>query len=200
VHDYIRSELRLLADVAADHAEKIFRELQAKAEDELKAEGIAPSTAHFLREMDLRYSGQGYELRTSLVGLFVEALSETSLAAARERFDERHAQVHGHAAKERPVEVVSYRLRVRVDVPKYEPRPEPESAKRGDRPPSKGTRRIHGGTEHSVEAILYQRDALPVGISLAGPAIVEQFDATTVVPESWSATVDTYRNLLLTKS
>jgi N-methylhydantoinase A len=200
VHDYIRSELRLLADVAAGRAEAIFRDLQAKAEDELKAEGIAPSAAHFLREMDLRYSGQGYELRTSLEGLFTEALSETSLAAARARFDERHAQVHGHAAKERPVEVVSYRLRVRVDVPKYEPRPEPERAARHEQPSTKGMRRIHVSAEQPVEATLYQREALDVGTSLAGPAIVEQFDATTVVPAGWTATVDPYRNLILTRA
>jgi N-methylhydantoinase A len=199
VHDYIRSELRLLADVAADRAETIFRELQAKAEYELNAEGIAPSAAQFLREMDLRYSGQGYELRTSLEGLFTEALGETSLAAARARFDERHAQVHGHSAKERPVEVVSYRLRVRVNVPKYEPRREPDSAAYRDRPPTKGMRRIHGGTEQSVEAILFQREDLDVGTRLTGPAIVEQFDATTVIPTSWTATVDSYCNLLLTK-
>src|SRR5437762_9670650 len=49
VHDYIRSELRNLAEITAKHAEAIFRDLQAKAEDELKAEGIAPAAAHFLR-------------------------------------------------------------------------------------------------------------------------------------------------------
>src|SRR5262249_2860115 len=52
-----------------------------------------------------RYSGQGYELRTPLEELFVERLTASSLRAARERFDQRHAQIHGHAAKERPVEV-----------------------------------------------------------------------------------------------
>ena len=124
VHDYIRSELKPLADVTPEHAEDIFSQLEAKARDELKAEGMDPASAAFLRELDLRYTGQGYELRTSLDGLFTERLTAASLAAARERFDERHAQIHGHAAKERPVEVVSYRLRVRVDVPKYQPRQE----------------------------------------------------------------------------
>ncbi len=72
-----------------------------------------------MRELDLRYTGQGYELRTPLEGLFLDRLTAASLQAARERFDERHAHIHGHAAKERPVELVSYRLRVRVAVPKY---------------------------------------------------------------------------------
>jgi N-methylhydantoinase A len=69
--------------------------------------------ARFVRELDLRYTGQGYELCTPLEGLFTDRLTNGSLAAARDKFDERHAQIHGHAAKERPVEVVSYRVRVR---------------------------------------------------------------------------------------
>ena len=123
VHDYIRSELRPLAEVTADHAEDIFRQLEAQGARRARRRGHGcRSGARFVRELDLRYTGQGYELRTPLDGLFAERLTAASLAAARERFDERHAQIHGHAAKERPVEVVSYRLRVRVPVPKYEPR------------------------------------------------------------------------------
>src|SRR6266404_8762923 len=122
VHDYIRSELRTLAGVTADHAEDIFRQLEGTARAELAAEGMNPADARFARELDLRYTGQGYELRTPLEGLFEGRLTAAALRAAREKFDDRHAQIHGHAAKERPVEVVSYRLRVRVAVPKYEPR------------------------------------------------------------------------------
>jgi N-methylhydantoinase A len=199
VHDYIRSELKPLANVTPEHAEDVFGQLEAKARDELKAEGMDPASATFLRELDLRYTGQGYELRTSLDGLFTDRLTAASLAAARERFDERHAQIHGHAAKERPVEVVSYRLRVRVDVPKYQPKQEampkaqPEAA-------AKGSRKVHFGGKSAVEAKLYERDQLGVGAVVAGPAIVEQFDATTVIPAGWSGRVDGYRNLILERA
>src|SRR5262252_2508634 len=71
VHDYIRSELRTLADVTADHAEDIFRQLEGTARAELAAEGLDAGQARFARELDLRYTGQGYELRTPLDGLFV---------------------------------------------------------------------------------------------------------------------------------
>jgi N-methylhydantoinase A len=196
VHDYIRSELKPLADVTADHAENVFRQLEARAREELKAEGMDPATAAFLRELDLRYTGQGYELRTSLDGLFSGRLTATSLTAARDRFDERHAQIHGHAAKERPVEVVSYRLRVRVDVPKYQPRQEalPQAQPAVT---AKGTRKVHFGGKSAVEATLYERDALGIGAVVAGPAIVEQFDATTVIPAGWRGRVDGFHNLIL---
>jgi N-methylhydantoinase A len=197
VHDYIRSELSPLADVLPEHAEDIFRTLEARAQEELIAEGMNPADARLTRELDLRYTGQGYELRTPLDGLFSAELTADALAAAREKFDERHAQVHGHAAKERPVEVVSYRLRLRVAVPKYEPREEP--LRGSSRPPAeaaKGTRTVLMDTGR-VRATLYERDRLGVGAEIAGPAIVEQFDATTVIPPDWRARIDGYRNLIL---
>src|SRR6195256_3275922 len=158
VHDYIRSELRPLAEVAPDHAEDIFRQLEGKARDELAAEGMPAADASFARELDLRYTGQGYELRTPLDGLFTGRLTAEALAAARDRFDERHARSHGHAAKERPVEVVSYRLRVRVAVPKYEPReaaaaPSPRSVANA----VKGKRGVSFNGQ-MIDAVLYERD------------------------------------------
>jgi N-methylhydantoinase A len=200
VHDYIRSELRPLAEISADHAEEVFRQLEERARAELAAEGMRPADARFTRELDLRYTGQGYELRTPLDGLFVGMLTADSLRAARDRFDERHAQIHGHAAKERPVEIVSYRLRVRVAVPKYEPRA--QAAPPAPRPAAgavKGQRRASfNGT--IMEATLYERDRLDIGTSIAGPAIVEQFDATTVIPSGWSGQVDGCHNLILARA
>jgi N-methylhydantoinase A len=200
VHDYIRSELRPMSEISADHAEEVFRQLEERARAELAAEGMRPADARFARELDLRYTGQGYELRTPLDGLFDDALTTDSLRAARERFDERHAQIHGHAAKERPVEIVSYRLRVRVAVPKYEPRA--HAAPPAPRPAAdavKGRRRASfNGT--ITKAALYERDRLDIGASIAGPAIVEQFDATTVIPSGWRGQVDGYRNLILTRA
>jgi N-methylhydantoinase A len=198
VHDYIRSELKPLAEVTPEHAEEIFRELEGKARAELQAEGMNPAYARFARELDLRYSGQGYELRTALDGLFGERLTGDSLTGVRTRFDERHAQIHGHAAKERPVEVVSYRLRLRVIVPKYQPVQEPAPQwPRAIEVAVKGRRRIHLADQTSVHAVLYERDRIDIGVAISGPAIVEQFDATTVIPPGWSGRVDPYRNLIL---
>jgi len=95
--------------------------------------------------------------RTPLEGLFGTLMTEESLAAVRARFHERHAQIHGHAARERPVELVSYRLRVRVLVPKFEPVQEPlPAAPRPIETAIKGRRRLHLPGKDSVNAILYE--------------------------------------------
>ena len=200
IHDYVRSELRPLDLVPPDHAEAIFGALEDRARTELAQEGMADAEAAFHRELDLRYVGQGYELRVSLAGLGDGGLDGEAMARARQRFDERHAQIHGHAAREKPVEVVSYRLRVTVAVAKYQP----TEATVGDRaaPPEdavKGARTVYFDGRTGTETMVYERSALGPGAAIDGPAIVEQFDATTVIPAGWSAAVDRHLNLVLAR-
>ena len=201
VHDYIRSELRPLDQVPPAHAEAIFRELEERGRAELDSEGMDPAAASFAREIDMRYTGQGYELRVPLDGIGGEdGLDDAAIEAARARFDDIHARIHGHAAKEKPVEVVSYRVRARVPVPKYVPvaeanvanAPAPDAAR-------KGVRDVWFTADEATETAVWLRRELPAGAFLDGPAIVEQLDATTVVPAGWRAQVDAFLNLILTR-
>ena len=201
VHDYVRSELCPLDRLDPARADKNFRDLEAKAATELAEEGLDPSAAGFEREFDMRYAGQGYELRVALSGVARKPLDDGALAAARARFDDVHEDIHGHAAKEKGVEVVSYRLRVRVGVPKFSPRPKPA------RPPAppppnavKGTRSVFFAADRPTETTIYDRDRLAGGAAFCGPAVVEQFDATSVVPPGWQASVDRYGNLILERT
>ncbi len=202
VHDYVRSGLRPLDRTPPGHAEEVFRELERRARAELEAEGMDPETARYLRELDLRYAGQGYELRVPMDGPENEGgIDAAALDAVRRRFDEIHARIHGHAAAEKPVEIVSYRVRARAPVPKYEPAdaaaaaetPAPEKARMGVRPV-----RFAAGTE--TAAAIWARRELPPGAVVEGPAIIEQSDATTVAPAGWRARVDGRRNLALERS
>jgi len=198
LHDYIRSELGALDRLDPAHAEEIFRDIEAKAAGELVEEGLNPGTAAFERDLDMRYAGQGYELRVPLGGLWQGALDAKALAAVRRRFDEVHEKIHGHAAKEKAVEVVSYRLRVRVAVPKY--LPQAAAARKPSSPTLgalKGTRRVFFEPGKAVKTTVYDRDKLAVGTVFTGPAIIEQFDATAVVPHGWRVMVDRYGNLIL---
>src|SRR6516162_8041731 len=112
----------------------------------------------------MRYAGQGYELRVPLAGLWQIALDGNALKAARARFDDVHAKIHGHAAKEKAVEVVSYRLRVRVGVPKYQPQPLPAAAPSAPPPATvKGARRVAFDATKALDTTIYDRDKLAVG-------------------------------------
>jgi N-methylhydantoinase A len=155
----------------------------------------------FEREFDMRYAGQGYELRVPLSGPSDGALTAEALTATRAKFDAVHEHIHGHAAKEKGVEIVSYRLRVRVGVPKFSPH---ALEARPPSPPSKtaikATRDVFFSAEGATGTTIYDRDQLDVGATFPGPAIVEQFDATTVVPPGWRASVDRFGNLILERA
>lgn len=193
VHDYIRSELSPLSRLAPEHAEELFAELEGRARADLASEGLADADARLEREMDLRYAGQGYELRVSLDG--IGPMTGPALAAARQRFDEHHARIHGHAAAEKPVEVVSYRVRARVAVPKYSARELPPGS--GGKPVPKGRRQVWFDAARATDVPVFEREAIERGGRLTGPAIVEQMDATTVIPDGWDAEVDAFGNLIL---
>jgi N-methylhydantoinase A len=54
-------------------------------------------------------------------------------------------------------------------------------------------------TADGLNLALYERDALPPGAAFAGPALVFQMDSTVYLAAGWSARVDIYRNLILSR-
>ncbi len=197
MHDYIRSELRALDGLAPDHAEDCFAGLEARAADDLAAEGLAGAEVEFVREADMRYAGQGYELRIGLDGIAAGAIDAAALTALAARFHERHAALHGHAAPDAPVEMVSYRLRAVVRVQKLDAQAgAAEAGSGGDATPS-ARRDVIFGDAAAVDTPVYRRDALGAAQRIAGPAIIEQPDATTVVPPGWTLTRDPHGNLVM---
>lgn len=197
VHDYIRSDLQPLKTLDPAIVESAFAGLEDAARVELECEGMNAADIEFQREMDFRYAGQGYELRISLEGLS-PPVSADDLETLADRFHQRHEEVHGHAAREADIELVSYRLRALVAVPKLEMTA--ASADSPDEPqePS-GQRIISDGAGGSVTADIWRRDLLPRETSLTGPVIIEQLDSTTVVPAGWSVAIDGFGNLVLSR-
>ena len=63
----------------------------------------------------------------------------------------------------------------------------------------KGSRDVWFTSDASTETAIWDRNTLPAGSILSGPAIVEQLDSTIVVPDGWIAHVDGYMNLILTR-
>jgi N-methylhydantoinase A len=195
IHDYVQSNLRPLASTPVEHLNGLFSALEQQAAADLESEGLGEADRTYIRELDLRYAGQGFEIRVPVPG---RELSAGSLATVAERYHALHEQLRGHRADEEPIETVSYRVRVVVEVPKAQlarasGRPEPE-------PPAmalKGTRQVYfDDPEHPLETPIYQRDHLRFGNQLHGPAIVEQIDSTSVIRPGWTARVDEFSNLI----
>ena len=142
----------------------------------MQEEGLGDEEKHFLREVDLRYAGQGYELRVEIEGIPIP-LDVAGFSALVERFHDIHEAVHGHAARGAPIEIVSYRLRAVVPVLKIKTAsPIDQQTTRSEQPVGNRTYRDSRGK--SIEAAVWRREDLPVDDKVYGPIIVEQLDAT----------------------
>jgi N-methylhydantoinase A len=191
-HDYVQSRMTPLAKLTPAGVNGMFERLEAAAAAELREDGFAPEAIRISRALDLRYAGQGYEI-TMPCG---DAAANGGLAALRDQFDAQHKRMFGHNAPEEPVEIVSYRVRGMGLVPPVEmPRFKRTGATLDDALRERRRVRMDG---EDVDCPVYQRERLDVGLTLTGPAILDQFDCTTVIYTGQTAKVDEYKNLIVT--
>jgi N-methylhydantoinase A len=191
-HDYIRSRMTPISALTPDDVNAVFAQLETRARDDLGRDGFADNEIRIERALDLRYAGQGYE-----VTMACTAEETTALDALRKAFDAEHKSLFGHMAPGEPVEVVSYRVRgvgivPAVTMPKFKP----EGRTLADALIETRDVRFDGAT---VPCPVYQREKLDVGLALRGPAILDQFDCTTVICAGQIARVDAWKNLIVTQ-
>jgi N-methylhydantoinase A len=174
-----------------------FRALEAEATAWLDRERVAPARRQLARALDLRYEGQNYELS---VPVPEETWTGHSLEALRRRFLQAHDASYGFAAEGEPIQVVNLRLVARgVAQPPEIPRqkaagPDPSAALAARRPVDLAE---HGG---GVECPIFDRSRLAAGNRLPGPAVVEQFDSTTLILPGQEALVDELGCLVVTET
>lgn len=164
-----------------------FEELERSARATLREEGHADSLIVTDRLLDLRYRGQSSDLRIAVPGL--ESLPDISTIAAD--FEAEHERTYGYKDAADRVEVVSFRVVARVaeDVPTAQVVPQ--------KAVSAATRAAYFGQEYgSLETPVLGRGDLD-HVPRPGPLIVEEYDATTVVPPGWGASLDAHSNIRL---
>jgi N-methylhydantoinase A len=194
-HRYIRSQVRLMRDFKLAEIAEIFAGLEARARAEAEAEGTDWADVTLQHSFDLRYVGQGYELSVPCPSATPDA---AALGEIRAAFDAMHEQVYGHAAPEKEVEIVNFRVSSASRLPKLALREVPAQAPDTLERALKGQRRAwFAEYGNYVETKVYDRGALAPGHILIGPAIVEQTDTTIVVLPGQIARPDRHGNLII---
>jgi N-methylhydantoinase A len=192
-HDYIQSKMTPLSEVKPEDVNGMFAPLQGLAADELHEDGFTTEAIVIQRALDMRYAGQGYEI-TMPCG---DVLGTGALQTLRVQFDEQHKTMFGHSAPEQAVEIVSYRVRGVGRVPPVEmPKFKPTGGALADALRERRRVRFDG---EDVECPIYQREKLDVGLTFDGPAILDQFDCTTVIYPDQVVRVDEWKNLIVTQ-
>ena len=183
VKDYAKTILRPTTTTSFEEIEAIVSLLKEQGLREMKDEGVAEGLITTEAFVDMRYLGQSYELRVPFGRDFAS------------RFHELHRRSYGYANPARETESVTLRLRVRGKVDKP-PLSRVEEGSADAASASVGTRRIFL-EDHWVETPVYAREALRAANRIAGPALVVEMSATTLIAPGWEATVDAQGNLLL---
>ena len=192
-HDYIRSKLTSLSEISPADVNGMFERMVAQALDELRDDGFSAEQIRIERALDMRYAGQGYEIP---VPCPAHPLQDVDLKQLRATFDQQHRTMFGHMAPEEPVEIVSYRVRgIGLVPPVGMPKFKPTGTTLADAQREMRRVRFDG---REIDCPVYQRERLDVGLTVAGPAILDQFDCTTVICPGQTARVDEWKNLIVT--
>ena len=193
-HSYLRSEVGVLSRFPVARMRALFAALEAEALAEAKEEGFAPASVKLTRLIDLRYPHQGYTLGVECPAVLAD---DDGKAKLKSDFDDLHARVYGQSAPGEDAEIVTFRLQAEIEVPKLELAPLPPRdgssarARTGERP------LFDVDTNRFMSAGIYDRAKLAPGDVIAGPAVIEQFDATTLILAGQTATVDRYGLLIM---
>jgi N-methylhydantoinase A len=195
-HHYVRTYRRPTRALDLAELNGIVGKMDAEALGQLAAEGFTGVAARIKRSADLCYQGQSFELTVPLAAGTLDARAITEL---EEVFGREHERVYGHrAGPDEPVQLVSLRVvahgipdRARVPDRVVVDRHPPTLA--GEPPPR---RRVYFGAEHGwQDTPILRRGELEKSVD--GPAIVEEYDATSVIPPRATARLDAYANIVI---
>ncbi|MDX1616616.1 MAG: hydantoinase/oxoprolinase family protein [Candidatus Promineifilaceae bacterium] len=189
--DYSQTVMAPLAanqDALDARLHDVLSGLEQRAAADMVEQGYNADELLIQSSLDIRYVGQSFELT-------VPFSRSDGPAAVLEAFHQAHQQRYGYARRQAAVEVVHARVAVEAPI---SPPPLPRAAL-GPADASEvrlGEAEVWfaGGPQRTS---LYQRETLRPGNILPGPAVIFQYDTTTVVPPRWQASVDELSNLLV---
>src|SRR5437867_4691206 len=166
---------------------ELFGQMEVAARSQLALEGFAAHEQLLVRSLDLRYRGQAFELN---VALGADGLALDPIEAS---FHRQHLAAYGHASPDAAIELVNTRLTAYGLVSK--PSGERYRSAVASIDDALVARRPvwFDGAPHDCP--VWERERLPERAVLRGPAVVEEFGATTVVPPGWHGVIDEHGNL-----
>ena len=144
------------------------------------------------RIVDLRYVGQGHELR---VALPARTLARADVAAIRDAFEAQYRQIYGLSIAGMDIEIVTWSVTVST-------RPEAVArvaeAQPAAAPPPVGRRTVYEPTlGRMVDMPIYWRFDLAPGAAIEGPAIIAEHETSSVVPASFAARIDALGTIVM---
>jgi N-methylhydantoinase A len=187
-----RSLSKRKSETSAKEVIELLGEMDAQVRDELVRDGIPAAEIETAFEVDVRYSGQAFEVPMTVD---IATLKTGGLDALATRFDEEHRRLFtfNMEAEHEFVNLRAVALGRALALPAHE-------LPKGNGNPSAAKLRDHevwmDGA--SQAAVIYDRAKLRSGDVLKGPCIVIEMDSTTLIETRHIGTVDRFGNILIT--
>ena len=195
-YDFMLTEFMLSNEMRLDKLCRDITDLERAVHEQLRRDGLPDDRIRFLRSLDLRYLGQGYELR---IDIPPGSVDEKTLQTVWADFHQLHISEYGHHFPENPIEVVNLRVTGIGAMPPL-PQPHFDNPYRDlDEARLKSAEtyfRIDGSLK-KLPTEFFERSRIPIGAAIVGPAVIFQKDSTTVLPPGSQATVDEFGNILI---
>lgn len=203
-NDYVQTHVALHDAVDPADLQAAYDDLTVRAASALAAEGFAEDQHRFLRTADLRYFGQAFEVR---VPVPTGELDRAAVDGVADAFHAEHRSLYGYdfaGDPDQPVEWVNLRVSGIGPIQRPEIRRSPVVEQRAPASvsrPSEGTRLVCFDPDDGyVDTPVLWREDIDPGVSVTGPAIIEEFGSTVPLHPGFTARVDDYRNLIVTRS
>jgi 5-oxoprolinase (ATP-hydrolysing) len=193
VHEFVATTMQPLRMLDRQRLARIYADLEAQAAARLADDGYVGERAVVTRFADCRYAGQGYEVRFEAPA---GAIDDEWVVKAAEGFHVAHEREYGHRF-DAEIDIVNVRV---AGVGLVPPLVWPEIERSDDPPAPKFEREVVfeiDGRPQSVSTPFYDRSGLTAGQSIMGPAIVEQYDSTTVILPGLAAEIDRQGNIIV---
>jgi N-methylhydantoinase A len=189
-HEFTASVMMPAKSLTEAEFARVFADLETRALTEMKAEDHPLERVQLKRLAELRYAGQAYELP-------VVVQTGDSLVSILERFHEEHARTYGHRSERDPIDLVSIRIYARV-LPNGTVRGYAQigAQTRNTRSAkSSEVRNAYFGKAHGLlRTPILDRSDLSAQWR-QGPLIVEEYDATCIIPPGARARLDSLGNI-----
>jgi N-methylhydantoinase A len=192
-HHYSRTFRRLLRSVDPRELDEAWHRLRREAVEQLTADGFSPDQMRIRRAANMHYQGQTFELT---VPVPEGPLHADALADLGEAFGQEHERTYGHrAGPEEPVEIVTI-LVVGQGIPECPRVPTRLLSTRGAAESYLVPRLAYFGPQLGwLETPVLSRADLST--PRQGPCILEEYDATCIVPPKAKAMLDAYGNIII---
>jgi len=194
--DVVRTSVMPTAELSVDRLLAMFDELTEVSLGKLKKSGVT-AEAKLIRMVDMRYEGQEHTVKIPLPSR--DEMVENGIQLLQDLFDQLHERAYAHASPGTPTELVNLRLSAIVESKKPDML-EILSGSGDGRTALKMNRKVYfKETDGEVDCLIYDREKLGAGDKFAGPAIIEEWNSTTIVHPGQHLEVDTYGNLTISQ-